>query len=46
MSELDLRNFSSDDAHHIWAVATQNGQLTAGRLVITVVPTAGGKLGQ
>src|SRR5271163_2225434 len=33
---------TSDVAHPVWPVATQNGQLTARRLVITFVPTTGG----
>jgi hypothetical protein len=35
---LDLRNFTSDVARPVGLVATRKSELTAGRLVITVVP--------
>src|ERR1700739_99096 len=35
---------TSDVAHPVWPVATQRGKLTARRLVITFVPTAGREL--
>jgi hypothetical protein len=38
MSDLDLRNFTSDVARPVWPVATHRGVLTARRLVITFVP--------
>jgi len=44
MSDVDLSDFTSDVARPFWLVATRTSELTAGRLVITVVPTAGGKL--
>ena len=44
MSDVDLRNFTSDVARPVWPVATRNSNLTARRLVITFVPTTGRKL--